>query len=58
MTFRVSHWDTLDYSRAFFVSKGNIFLRIPMASDMCLHFGMQEENTPKQITGKYHLCTL
>ena len=57
MTFRVVHWDTL-HKILHLVCKGKIVLSILMASVMCLHFCMQEEDILEHSNGKYHLCTL
>ena len=40
------------------VCKVNIVLNILMASVMCLHFGMQEEDILEHSNGNCQLCTL
>ena len=41
-----------------FVSKGNILFNILMASVMCLHVRIQEEDILEYTNGKCSLCTL
>jgi hypothetical protein len=36
--------------------KDILILSLMMASVMCLHFSMQEEDTLEHINGKCHLC--
>jgi hypothetical protein len=55
MTFRITYWDTLDDNLE---CKKKIFLSIPLASVICLHFNMQEKDILKHMSGKSHLCTL
>ena len=58
MTFRVAHWDAWDDSLAFLVCKGKICLSVLMASVMCSHFSMQEEDVLEQGNDKCHLYIL
>ena len=57
MTFRVAHWDTLDDRLASQYPRVR-YLSLLMASVMCLHFNMQEEDILEHTNGKCHLCTL
>ena len=41
-----------------FSMQGKIILSILLASVMCLHFGMQEEDILERTNAKCHLCTL
>ena len=44
MTFRVAHWDSLDDIDLRISMQEEDILSILMASVMCLHFNMQEED--------------
>ena len=66
MKFRVVHWVNLHNSLAFYSvvleywssMQGEDIFSVVMASAMCLHFSMQEEDILEHANGKCHLCTL
>ena len=53
LTLRVAQWDTLDDYLEFLVRKGKIFLSVLMASIMCLHFSMQDEDILSILMASY-----
>ena len=59
MTYSAAQWDTWDNSFALYYARGeDIIEHTNMASVMCLHFCMQEEDILEHTKAKCHLYTL